>query len=126
MMPVFTTLIAAMASWVYAYVKAYQIDFLKYVLFILYQLYLNKTFLKVIPTSIWVFEVWVVYLGAHVQLGVGKEDLELEGEVGDEKLEEFWTLSLSELLIWSIRAASHYPQGISVCDKNCECIMGWG
>lgn len=43
-----------------------------------------------------------------------------------EKLEEFWTLSLSELLIWSIRAASHYPQGISVCDKNCECIMGWG
>ena len=72
-----------MASWVYAYVKAYQIDFLKYVLFILYQLYLNKTFLKVIPTSIWVFEVWVVYLGAHVQLGVGKEDLELEGEVGE-------------------------------------------
>lgn len=52
MMPVFTTLIAAMASWVYTYVKAYQIDFLKYVLFILYQLHLNKTFLKVIPTSI--------------------------------------------------------------------------
>lgn len=39
----FVILIVVMASWLYTYIKIYQIAHIKYVQFIVCQLYLNKT-----------------------------------------------------------------------------------
>lgn len=51
---------------------------------ILSQLYLNKTlFKKAVPTCICLREVWVGRSSRHVQLRVGKGDLELQGEAGE-------------------------------------------
>lgn len=41
-MDMFTTLIMVIVSWIYAYVQTYQIVYIKYVQFFVYQLYVNN------------------------------------------------------------------------------------